>query len=103
MRLHHVNIVVRPGETDRITGFYTDVLGLRRTEKPAEGTSPGGAWFDIDEVHQLHVSERAADGTVDEQAGDEHGADRRGTKDDRTAALHGDILTACSSSRVSGL
>lgn len=54
-----MNIVVRPGETDGLVGFYTDVLGLRRADKPTEGTSPGGAWFDIDEAHQLHVSERA--------------------------------------------
>lgn len=59
MRLHHVNIVVAPGETERLVDFYTDVLGLRPTEKPAEGTSPGGAWFDIDDAHQLHISERS--------------------------------------------
>jgi catechol 2,3-dioxygenase-like lactoylglutathione lyase family enzyme len=59
MRLHHVNIVVRPGETDALVGFYTDVLGLRRVDKPSEGTTSGGAWFDIDEGHQLHVSERS--------------------------------------------
>jgi catechol 2,3-dioxygenase-like lactoylglutathione lyase family enzyme len=59
MRLHHVNIVVQPGETDALVGFYTEVLGLRRTDKPAEGTSPGGAWFDIDDHHQMHISERA--------------------------------------------
>jgi catechol 2,3-dioxygenase-like lactoylglutathione lyase family enzyme len=58
VRLHHVNIVVRPGETDQLVGFYTEVLGLRATDKPAEGTSPGGAWFDISDSHQLHISER---------------------------------------------
>jgi catechol 2,3-dioxygenase-like lactoylglutathione lyase family enzyme len=58
VRLHHVNIVVRPGETDQLLGFYTDVLGLRTVDKPAEGTSPGGAWFDISDSHQLHISER---------------------------------------------
>ncbi len=58
MRLHHVNIVVRPGETDRLLDFYTEVLGLAQVEKPSEGTTPGGAWFDIDEAHQLHISER---------------------------------------------
>jgi catechol 2,3-dioxygenase-like lactoylglutathione lyase family enzyme len=59
VRLHHVNIVVRPGETDAVVGFYTDVLGLRPVDKPVEGTSPGGAWFDISDSHQLHISERA--------------------------------------------
>jgi catechol 2,3-dioxygenase-like lactoylglutathione lyase family enzyme len=58
VRLHHVNIVVRPGETDQLVGFYTDVLGLRRVDKPSEGTTAGGAWFDINESNQLHISER---------------------------------------------
>lgn len=58
-RLHHVNIVVKPGQTEQIVGFYADVLGLRPTEKPAEGTSAGGAWFDIDDATQMHISERA--------------------------------------------
>lgn len=58
MRLHHVNIVVRPGETEAIAAFYSDVLGLRRVVKPAEGTTAGGAWFDINDASQLHISER---------------------------------------------
>ena len=58
MRLHHVNIIVRPGETEALIGFYTDVLGLHRTDKPIEGTTPGGAWFDINSSNQLHISER---------------------------------------------
>ncbi|HWB67099.1 MAG TPA: VOC family protein [Mycobacteriales bacterium] len=60
VRLHHVNVVVRPGQTEQLVGFYVDVLGLRRAAKPAEGTNPGGAWFDIGDAAQLHVSERAA-------------------------------------------
>jgi catechol 2,3-dioxygenase-like lactoylglutathione lyase family enzyme len=59
VRLHHVNIVVRPGETDQLLGFYTDVLGFRRADKPSEGTTAGGAWFDISDANQLHISERA--------------------------------------------
>ncbi len=59
MRLHHVNLVVKPGETAQVAGFYTDVLGLTAAVKPTEGTSPGGAWFDIDGHTQLHISERA--------------------------------------------
>jgi catechol 2,3-dioxygenase-like lactoylglutathione lyase family enzyme len=59
IRLHHVNIVVKPGQTDQVLSFYAEVLGLRRTEKPSEGTSPGGAWFDIGDSTQLHISERA--------------------------------------------
>jgi catechol 2,3-dioxygenase-like lactoylglutathione lyase family enzyme len=59
VRLHHVNIVVKPGQTDQVAAFYSDVLGLTPTTKPAEGTSPGGAWFDIDSGTQMHISERA--------------------------------------------
>jgi catechol 2,3-dioxygenase-like lactoylglutathione lyase family enzyme len=59
VRLHHVNIVVRPGGTTQLVGFYTDVLGLRRVAKPSEGTTADGAWFDINESNQLHISERA--------------------------------------------
>jgi catechol 2,3-dioxygenase-like lactoylglutathione lyase family enzyme len=59
MRLHHVNIVVRPGETDQLIGFYTEVLGLCRVDKPSEGTTAGGAWFDINDCNQLHISERS--------------------------------------------
>jgi catechol 2,3-dioxygenase-like lactoylglutathione lyase family enzyme len=59
VRLHHVNIVVKPGETEQLLSFYTDVLGLRRVDKPTEGTTAGGAWFDINESNQLHISERS--------------------------------------------
>jgi catechol 2,3-dioxygenase-like lactoylglutathione lyase family enzyme len=58
VRLHHVNVVVRPGETEQVVEFYTEVLGLRRVEKPSEGTTGGGAWFDINDANQLHISER---------------------------------------------
>lgn len=58
VRLHHVNVVLPIGGTEKVIGFYTDVLGLRQVPKPTEGVSPGGAWFDIDDTHQLHVSER---------------------------------------------
>jgi catechol 2,3-dioxygenase-like lactoylglutathione lyase family enzyme len=59
MRLHHVNIVVRPGETDQLLAFYTEVIGLSPVDKPAEGVSAGGAWFDINDTNQLHISERS--------------------------------------------
>jgi catechol 2,3-dioxygenase-like lactoylglutathione lyase family enzyme len=58
-RLHHTNVLVQPGETDQVAGFYADVLGLTPIDKPAEGTTAGGAWFDIDGTTQLHISERA--------------------------------------------
>lgn len=58
VRLHHANVIVKPGETDKVVEFYSDVLGLTRIEKPTEGTTGGGAWFDIDGSTQLHISER---------------------------------------------
>jgi catechol 2,3-dioxygenase-like lactoylglutathione lyase family enzyme len=57
-RLHHVNVVVPPGGTDAVLGFYADVLGLRQVPKPTEGVEQTGAWFDIDDVTQVHISER---------------------------------------------
>lgn len=57
-RLHHVNVVVPPGATERVVGFYVDTLGLRQVTKPTEGVAQTGAWFDIDDRTQVHVSER---------------------------------------------
>jgi catechol 2,3-dioxygenase-like lactoylglutathione lyase family enzyme len=56
-RLHHVNVTCRADETDEVAAFYTDVLGLARVPKAA-GTDPRGAWFAIDDLAQLHLSER---------------------------------------------
>ncbi|HET6908837.1 MAG TPA: VOC family protein [Mycobacteriales bacterium] len=61
MRLHHVNVVVPPGRTDGVVGFYGDVLGLRQVIKPTEGVAQTGAWFDIDDHTQVHISERDGD------------------------------------------
>lgn len=61
MRLHHVNVVVPPGGTDRVVAFY-ELLGMRRVGKPTEGVAASGAWLDLpDGGTQLHLSER--DGT----------------------------------------
>jgi len=61
-RLHHVNVVVPPGATDRVRGFYVDTLGLSEVAKPTEGVAQSGAWFDIgDTGSQVHVSERDGD------------------------------------------
>jgi len=66
MRIHHVNVVVAPGGTDAVVPFYADVLGLRHVEKPTEGVAQSGAWFDVDDRSQVHVSER--DGEVHPQS-----------------------------------
>ena len=52
--------------TDAVVPFYADVLGLRHVEKPTEGVAQSGAWFDIDDQSQVHVSER--DGAVHPQS-----------------------------------
>jgi hypothetical protein len=58
VKLHHVNVVVPPGRTDAVVGFY-ELLGLTRVEKPTEGVAQTGAWFDLpDGSAQVHVSER---------------------------------------------
>ena len=57
-RIHHVNVVVPPGGTVSVVPFYVDVLGLRQVDKPKEGVAQSGAWFDIDDHSQVHVSER---------------------------------------------
>lgn len=57
-RFHHINVVVPPGATEEVVPFYREVLGLTRVSKPAVGVSPEGAWFDLADGTQLHVSER---------------------------------------------
>jgi catechol 2,3-dioxygenase-like lactoylglutathione lyase family enzyme len=61
MRIHHVNVVVPPGGTGTVVRFYADVLGLRQVEKPKDGVAQSGAWFDVNDVSQVHVSEREGD------------------------------------------
>lgn len=55
--LHHVNVVVAPGQTASVAGFYVDVFGLQPIAKP-EATQPSGAWLQVDERTQVHISER---------------------------------------------
>jgi catechol 2,3-dioxygenase-like lactoylglutathione lyase family enzyme len=66
LRIHHVNVVVAPGQTDSVISFYVDTLGLRQVPKPTEGVAQSGAWFDINDSSQVHVSER--DGAVHPQS-----------------------------------
>lgn len=55
MRLHHVNVVVPPGATEDVVPFYLS-LGLVRVPKTGRA---GGAWFDVPDGTQVHVSERS--------------------------------------------
>src|SRR3954453_4610768 len=61
MSIHHVNVVVPPGRTGDVVPFYADVLGLSQVAKLTEGVAQSGAWFDIDDSSQVHVSERDGD------------------------------------------
>ena len=53
--VHHVNLVVPPGQSEPVAAFYCDVLQLVRIARPDTGRS--GAWLDADGV-QVHLSER---------------------------------------------
>ena len=55
-RLHHVNVVVPPGRSTPIAAFYRDVLGFQSISRP-EGER-AGAWLEMDDGTQLHLSER---------------------------------------------
>ncbi len=56
-RLHHVNVVVPTGQTALVQPFYTQVLGLRPVGKPGDA-GRGGAWLELGDGTQVHVSER---------------------------------------------
>lgn len=66
VRLHHVNVVVPPGETDLVVPFY-EALGLVRVPKPEAGVAASGAWLDLPGgLHQVHVSERVGERNADQ-------------------------------------
>ncbi|UVI32963.1 VOC family protein [Paenibacillus spongiae] len=51
-RIHHVSVFARDLEVS--TRFYTDVLGVRRIERPP--FSNEGTWFEVGESkHQIHL------------------------------------------------
>jgi catechol 2,3-dioxygenase-like lactoylglutathione lyase family enzyme len=56
MRLHHVNVTVPPGRSAPIAAFYRDVLGLVSISRP--DNERAGAWLEMDDGTQLHLSER---------------------------------------------
>lgn len=45
MRLHHVQVAMRPGDEAAARRFYADGLGLTEVEKPDDLAARGGAWF----------------------------------------------------------
>jgi catechol 2,3-dioxygenase-like lactoylglutathione lyase family enzyme len=56
IRLHHVNLTVPPGRSKPIAAFYRDVLGFTSIARPDNERS--GAWLQMDDGTQLHLSER---------------------------------------------
>ena len=56
-RLHHVNVTVPVGRSGPIAAFYRDVLGFRSISRPENERS--GAWLEMADGTQLHLSERA--------------------------------------------
>jgi catechol 2,3-dioxygenase-like lactoylglutathione lyase family enzyme len=55
-KLHHVNVTVPVGRSKPIAAFYRDVLGLQTISRP-DGER-AGAWLEMDDGTQLHLSER---------------------------------------------
>jgi catechol 2,3-dioxygenase-like lactoylglutathione lyase family enzyme len=56
-KLHHVNLSVPVGRSQPIAAFYCDVLGFRPIARPENERQ--GAWLEMDDGTQLHLSERA--------------------------------------------
>ena len=61
VRVSHVNLPVPHGTSAAVADFYADVFGfIRSTERPDTGRA--GAWLDVGDGTQVHLSER--DGTA---------------------------------------
>lgn len=54
-RTDHVNLPVPPGRADEVASFYEAVLGFTRTSRPDTGRA--GAWLDVGDGVQVHLSE----------------------------------------------
>ncbi len=53
-RLHHLQLVMPPGEETAAREFYADVLGMAEVAKPPALAGRGGAWFRAGGV-ELHL------------------------------------------------
>ena len=79
-RIHHLNIRCTPADLGPIEKFYGEVLGLKKGPRP-NFPNPG-IWLYLDDHPLVHVSERCAEGflqekhhgSVDHIAFDSHGA-----------------------------
>lgn len=65
VRTDHVNLPVPPGRSDEVAGFYVSVLGFTRAARPDTGRA--GAWLDVGDGVQVHLSEREGPGPNPDQ------------------------------------
>jgi catechol 2,3-dioxygenase-like lactoylglutathione lyase family enzyme len=56
IRINHVNLPVPPGRSEEVAGFYIDLLGLAVADRWDSGRA--GAWLDLGDGAQVHLSER---------------------------------------------
>ncbi len=61
MRIHHIQITVRPGHEAACRAFYGTLLGLREIPKPDSLKGRGGAWFRVGDI-ELHLGIEDAGG-----------------------------------------
>lgn len=53
-QIHHVQLAMPPGGEPAARSFYTDLLGLPETPKPAHLVARGGCWFES-AVVRIHL------------------------------------------------
>ena len=56
VRVSHVNLPVPHGTSAAVADFYVDVFGFARAVRPDTGRA--GAWLDVGDGTQVHLSER---------------------------------------------
>jgi catechol 2,3-dioxygenase-like lactoylglutathione lyase family enzyme len=56
VRVSHVNLPVPHGSSAAVADFYVGVLGLALAARPDTGRA--GAWLDVGDGTQVHLSER---------------------------------------------
>lgn len=56
VRVSHVNLPVPPGTSEAVADFYLGVFGFARAARPDTGRA--GAWLDVGDGTQVHLSER---------------------------------------------
>lgn len=60
-KLHHVQLCVPFGVSDRAKAFYCDILGLKEIPKPSSGVGKGGFWVEVGDI-ELHIGMESTPG-----------------------------------------